>query len=94
MILFCAYLAAPASADPVGAVNEDEGQHGHIELWLDGQPVIVEVVQEGVVVRMEHGSSRLLKRGEDVTGARRVLKQTPDSPTWSLIRKHLTNQQW
>lgn len=67
------HLATPPCTDAVGSVHQDQRHHGHVELWLDRQPVVIQVREQCVVIRVEDCTSRLLQAGKDVTGTSRVL---------------------
>ena len=63
----------PAGADPLGAVDEHHRQDRQVPLRLDLLAVVLEVLEEGVVVRVEDQPRERGELGEDVPRRRRVL---------------------
>ena len=57
---------APARADAVRAVQQDQGQHREVPLWLNALPVLVEVLEEPVVLLPEHAPGHGAQPGVDV----------------------------
>ena len=47
------YSGHPASTDTVGSIDQDHGDDGHVPLWFDPLVVVQQVLQDGVVVRVE-----------------------------------------
>lgn len=39
------YLTTPASANPIRAVHEDKRNDRDVELRLDGQPIVLQIMQ-------------------------------------------------
>ena len=63
----------PTRADTVGAVDQQQGHDRKVVLGLDHLPVLVEVIEEGVVALGEDDAADGREPGEDVTRGRVVL---------------------
>lgn len=62
-----------ARADAVAAVDQDHGQHRAVKFGLDALPVLLLVLEQGVVVLVEDVTRHRRQLSEDVTRARGVL---------------------
>jgi len=47
------HAGRPPGADPVAAIDQDEGDDGRVVFGLDALPVVVEVAEQLVVLRVE-----------------------------------------
>jgi hypothetical protein len=66
------------SSDTVCSVDKDHRQNRHVPLGLDLVVVILEVVKERVVIRVEDGSIDAREIGEDITSSGMVFTSLCD----------------